>query len=395
MTNKALNQKNKVKIYAYYLPQFHETKENNEWWGKGFTEWDNVRKAQKNFSDHNQPRIPLDNNYYDLSIKDNILWQANLARQYCIAGFNIYHYWHSGKQLLSLPIKILRENEDININYNLTWANHSWMRTWKNNDGYGEMLSKQEYESDPKEMEKHYKYLAYIMSDSRYTYVKDKLLFSIYRPYDIPNIGVYLDGLRAYIQKELNKEIYINSMIQYPPKDQQFLKYIDSISLFQPGTAMFHTDHLSNPRLTPENISILFKAKLINLNPTFRSFLYKLRNISSKNIKYKKINYIDMWQKILLQSKDNTYLGKQIISGAFADWDNTARYGNESTIFEAATPENFSVFMKELFKIVSNQNQSNLIFLNSWNEWGEGAYIEPDSKNKYKYLEAIQSLYDK
>ena len=94
MTNKALNQKNKVKIYAYYLPQFHETKENNEWWGKGFTEWDNVRKAQKNFPDHNQPRIPLDNNYYDLSVKDNILWQANLARKYCITGFNIYHYHH-------------------------------------------------------------------------------------------------------------------------------------------------------------------------------------------------------------------------------------------------------------------------------------------------------------
>jgi len=376
-----------IRIYAYYLPQFHETEENNKWWGKGFTEWDNVRGAKPLFQNHSQPRVPLNKNYYDLSKPETISWQANLAREYGVSGFSIYHYWSNGTQLLSRPVNLIINNKWIDINFHLTWANHPWTRSWKNNTGFrNEILMEQNYEEGEKDREKHYEYIINIMKDSRYTQYNKKPLFNIYRPYDIPKVGQYLDGLREFATKELNQELHINSMIQYPPKDNTFTEYIDSISLFQPGTVMFNTDSLANSDLSAKNILQKMRTELINSSESFRLIFNRFRPK-----KIKKYHYDEVWKALLKQSLEESYLGKPIIKGAFTDWDNTARYGEEATIYFGSSPEKFRMYMRELVEIVKNSDsQEKLIFINAWNEWGESAYLEPDEEYKFSYLEAIK-----
>ncbi|MGO5292977.1 glycoside hydrolase family 99-like domain-containing protein [Porcincola sp. LCP21S3_C12] len=119
-----------MKTIAFYLPQFHETPENNKWWGKGFTEWTNMKKAKPLFEGHYQPRVPLNKNYYDLSNPNTIRWQAELAKENGIYGFCLYHYWFNGKLLLQKPVELLRDNKDIDIHYCLCWANENWTNGW-------------------------------------------------------------------------------------------------------------------------------------------------------------------------------------------------------------------------------------------------------------------------
>jgi len=381
--------KKKVALYAYYLPQFHETQENNIWWGKGFTEWNNVQGAKPLFTDHFQPRVPLNNNYYDLSNPKEIAKQAELANEYGLTGFSIYYFWSSGVQLLHKPMELIMQNKSININFHITWANHDWTRSWKNNSGNNDqILLKQTYESVKNSREKHYNYIYNLMRDSRYTLLNDKPLFNIYRPYDIPDVISYLDDLREYILKKLGSEIHINSMIQYPPKDITFKDSVDSVSLFQPGTVMFNTDSLSNSKVTATNLTQHLKSRLINSSGLLKSFLYRFKPKGIKEYDYDKV-----WQVLLAQSEQETYLGKPIIRGAFVDWDNTARYGKEATIFHNASPYKFGKYLKELLKIVETSDSSEkLIYINSWNEWGESAYLEPDERHKYGYLQAIKDL---
>ena len=119
-----------MKTIAFYLPQFHEIELNNIHHGKGFTEWTNVKKAVPLYQNHNQPRIPLNDNYYNLLDKDTLIWQTDLARKYNIYGFCMYHYWYSGKKLLEKPIELYLNTKNANLPFCLCWANHSWSKTW-------------------------------------------------------------------------------------------------------------------------------------------------------------------------------------------------------------------------------------------------------------------------
>ena len=381
-----------IKIYAYYLPQFHETQENNIWWGKGFTEWDNVQTSKPQFKDHNQPRQPLDNNYYDLCSIDSLFWQANLAKEYGVQGFTIYHYWSEGVQLLSKPIRMILNEPSLDLEFNLSWANHPWVRSWKNSSGKEGTLLDQTYETSSKERRNHFIYLSKAMSDSRYTTIDNKLLFSIYRAYDIPQLQIYLEEMREFIMKELGKELHINAMIQYPPKDTTFVDYVDTLSLFQPGTSMFNFNKLGSSEANIDSFKTKIKESLINAPLPFKSMLYKISDLFPKSIKF--YDYDEVWKKVLSQSKEKEYLNKKIISGGFTDWDNTARYGSEATIFKGSSPEKFHCYMESLCKIILDSDNPKIIFLNAWNEWGECAYLEPDELNGYGYLEAIRKLKD-
>ena len=381
---------NKIKIYAYYLPQFHETQENNIWWGKGFTEWDNVKKSFPSFKGHNQPRRPLNNNYYDLSLLDTLYWQANLAKEYGVQGFNIYHYWSEGVQLLSKPVQMILNEPSLDLEFNLTWANHPWVSSWKNNSGKEGTLLDQTYERTTNERNKHFTYLCKVMEDERYTTIDDKLLFSIYRAYDIPNLKIYLEDMREFILMELGKELHINAMIQYPPKDSSFVECIDTLSLFQPGTAMFNFNKLQSSKIDIGNIGTKIKESLINAPLPLKSILYRIADLFPKSIKF--YDYDEIWEAVLSQSQEEEYFNKKIISGGFTDWDNTARYGSEATIFKGSSPEKFKSYMEKLYRIILDSDNPNIIFLNAWNEWGESAYLEPDDTNGYGFLEVIRDL---
>lgn len=168
----------KTKVIPFYLPQFHTIPENDEWWGKGFTEWTNVKSAKAYRKDQSQPRIPLNNNYYDLSKIETLKWQANLARKYGIYGFCFYHYWFNGKLLLEKPSQNLLANKDIELRFCFSWANEPWARTW---DGKNrEVLMPQEYGGE-NEWKKHFEYLLPFFKDNRYIRVNGKPMFLIYK----------------------------------------------------------------------------------------------------------------------------------------------------------------------------------------------------------------------
>ena len=181
-----------MKIIPLYLPQFHEIPENNEWWGKGFTEWTNVKKARPLFEGHNQPRIPKGKNYYDLSNLDVLKWQCSLANNYGIFGFCFYHYWFNGKLLLEKPMEMLLEHSEIAINYCVSWANHNWNDSWKASPGKERILIDHDFD-DEEDWVSHFNYLLNFFKDSRYIKEDGKPLVVIY----IPNIIGKLNKMLA------------------------------------------------------------------------------------------------------------------------------------------------------------------------------------------------------
>ena len=145
-----------IKVVAFYLPQFHTIPENDEWWGKGFTEWVNVKKAKPIFKGHRQPRVPLNDNYYDLSQTETIRWQADLANKYGVYGFCFYHYWFDGKLLLEKPAELLLEHKDIPLRFCFSWANEPWARTW---DGKQHQILMPQSYGEKKDWQRHFDYL--------------------------------------------------------------------------------------------------------------------------------------------------------------------------------------------------------------------------------------------
>ena len=174
--------KSKIKVMAFYLPQFHTIPENDEWWGKGFTDWVNVKKGFKYRKGQEQPRIPLNMNYYDLAKVENIKWQAELVNEYGLHGLCIYHYWFNGKLLLEKPAEMLLKNKDIKLNYCFSWANEPWSRTWSGNNK--QVLMPQRYGGE-EEWKAHFEYLLPFFKDDRYIKEDNCPMFIIYRPLSI------------------------------------------------------------------------------------------------------------------------------------------------------------------------------------------------------------------
>ena len=181
-----------MRIIPVYLPQFHQIPENNEWWGKGFTEWVNVRNAKPLFEGHNQPRVPLNNNYYDLSNIETLKWQCKLAREHGIYGFCMYHYWFNGHLLLQKPMEMLLAHPEIDINYCISWANHDWTDAWKAQNGAPKTLISHDFD-DEQDWVDHFNYMLPFFKDSRYMRENDKPIMIIYVPNLIRKLNKMLD----------------------------------------------------------------------------------------------------------------------------------------------------------------------------------------------------------
>ena len=194
-----------MKIIAYYLPQFHEVKENSEWWGKGFTEWVNVKKAKPLYRNHKQPNLPLENNYYDLLNKESVIWQTKLANEYGIDGFCYYHYWFKGKKILEKPAENLLKWKDILQNFCFCWANHDWKKTW---NGTNQILIKQEY-GEEKEWEEHFQYLLSFFKDNRYIKIGNKPILMIFNAEAIPRVNERIEYYNKRCKEHGFEGIYI------------------------------------------------------------------------------------------------------------------------------------------------------------------------------------------
>ena len=368
-----------MKVIAFYLPQFHNIPENDEWWGEGFTEWTNVKKAKSLYTGHEQPRIPQNSNYYNLLDDNTKIWQANLAKKYGVYGFCYYHYWFDGHMLLEKPMEQMLKNKKIDIPFCICWANEPWTRAWI---GETKTLIPQRY-GNRKEWKQHFDYLLQFLKDDRY--IKDddgKPLFVIYRPEIIEPLNNMLDywnelakenGLPgiSFAYQQLNFDLNKN-------KDETRFKY--NIE-FQPTYAFYD--------MTSKKFKLIRKLK--------RFITEKVEKCTGKDIRqlgrgikitgFNRVSYDDAWKTILNRKPKND----KCIPGAFVDWDNTPRHGKRGRIYYGANPEKFEKYFKKLIDITKNTYNKDIIFIDAWNEWAEGAYLEPDERFGTGYLNAIKN----
>lgn len=368
----------KLKIVAMYLPQFHQIPENDEFWGKGFTDWETVKRAKPLYEGHCQPRVPLNGNYYDLSQEDNVEWQTKLAYEHGIYGFGVYHYWFNNeKNLLTRPAEIIRDSQTCKIKYFFVWDNNSWVRSWSNVAGNawapnaekdrdkkkGPTVLIQYVLGEEPEWLRHYEYLREHFKSNNYEKINNKPVFCI---------------------------------LSYNPKMKRMFDYWEELAK-KDGYDGIHFILMRFKR--NENWNWISKY---TYQPHFAS-LWKQGNLLERAIKklmgkagYKpkaKLRYFDYdktWEILLKQTAKDS--DGSIINGGFVDYDDSPRRGAiRGNVFKGATPEKFKTYFTKLVDITILQKKEYL-FLTAWNEWGEGAYLEPDEHNGFAYLEAVKDV---
>lgn len=362
------------KIIAMYLPQYHEIPENDEFWGKGFTDWVTVKNARSLYKGHNQPRVPLNDNYYDLSLKENVVWQAKLAKDYGIDGFGIYHYWFNNeKNILTRPAEIILDDKDIDMDFFFAWDNANWKRSWSNVAGndWAPAMDKKPKKGEPivlipyllgeeRDWENHYSWLKPYFQDNRYIKKDNKPIFIIFN-YD-EQIGSMCNHWDKLARQDGFDGMYF--ILRYG--EQYNIPAKEHIFKYEPLFSGWN-----------------------KIPPIYVRAINKLRRLLGIKYGPRKFNYDEVWKAILESTRNEQRC--DFFSGAFVAYDDTPRRGLRGTVVTGSTPEKFKNYLSELINICRQQDKD-YIFLTAWNEWGEGAYLEPDTKGKYEYIEMIKQL---
>lgn len=350
----------KLRPLAIYLPQFHPIPENDEWWGKGFTEWTNVTKAKPRFKDHYQPHLPADMGFYDLRVHRTLEEQAALAAAYGIQGFCFYHYWFNGKRLLNRPVDQLLANAKPDFPFCLCWANENWTRRW---DGLEhEVLMHQEY-SDEDDLQ-HIAFLSEVFRDPRYIRVDGKPVFIVYRPKLFPDIRKTTDAWRAYCRTNGIGELYLMYMQSFGDRRKPEEMGFDAAVEFQPDFSGFPS----------------------KINPV--SGIQRLLGASSSAGSDAVYRYDEIVTRMIAKPQADY----KRYPSVFPMWDNTARKKQGATIVHQSTPQTYERWLKHVvhtFRPFSEQE--NFIFLNAWNEWAEGNHLEPCRRWGRSYLDATKN----
>jgi hypothetical protein len=356
-------------VVALYLPQYYETEYNNKWWEKGYTEWTALKRAKPLFSGHYQPRVPLNENYYDLSVRDNIKWQMDLAKEYGIDGFAIYQYYSCGSKLLEVPTEIIRDDPSLDLPFFLYWANESWKKAWFGQDNT--VVWEQKYGTE-KDWKEQFDYCLQYFMDERYIKVNGMPVYAIYNPWALSDGDRFIDLWNIWAKEAGFPGIYFIKNIGR--RDHDLIgKYSAKITR-EPNYTFAHDEGIF------EKIVRVGKSKTIDfLNKKF--FLKR-----GKGIVQLKQSYDVIWEKILARKDQD----EQTILGCFSDWDNSPRKSYNSIIMQGASPEKFKKYFSRLF-MKALEIGSPMLAINAWNEWAEGAYLEPDEKYGFSYLEAIRS----
>lgn len=343
-----------IKFIAFYLPQFHPIQENDEWWGKGFTEWTNVSKAVPQFVGHYQPHLPGELGFYDLRVPEVMKRQAELAKEYGIYGFCFYFYWFGGRTLLEMPARRLLENPEIDIPFCLCWANENWTRRW---DGLeNEVLIQQKH--SPEDDLAFIKYLEPYMKDRRYIRINNKPILIVYRPRLLPTPRNTVKIWREYCRNSGIGEIFIVGAQTYGFYDYRQVGFDDAVE-FPPNYYL--------------NFCRRMTSELQILNPDFNGqvFDYAALVKSRGFVKYVMFNPFKT---------------------VFPNWDNTARRPDGPVAFFGSTPDLYKEWLLyvSLFTKLKKGKDEQFVFINAWNEWAEGAHLEPDRKYGYAYLQATR-----
>jgi GT2 family glycosyltransferase len=348
-----------VRTIAFYLPQFHPIAENDLWWGQGFTEWTNVTKAQPNFVGHYQPRLPADLGYYDLRLPEILQKQAELARRYGIGGFCYYYYWFAGHRLLERPIEQMLATGKPDFPFCLCWANENWTRRW---DGQEHEILMGQQHSDDDDLAVIHDLIRYFRS-SNYIRIDGKPLILVYRITLFPDFARTAALWREVCRKEGIGEIYIAQ--------------VESFELVSSGIHPSQMGCDAAVEFPPQGMARPIQIDSPLLNKEFGGAVADYRDIAV------------------------TYATRELapykrFMGVMAGWDNTARRQNNSYCFQNATPGAFQAWMEATIQRTKQQSSGDerLVFINAWNEWAEGTYLEPDRRFGHSFLQAHANAMD-
>lgn len=347
-----------ARVIAFHLPQYHPTPENDEWWGKGFTEWTNVAKAKPLYRGHMQPRIPADLGFYDLRLPEARHAQAELAREYGIEGFCYYHYWFGGRRILERPVNEILSSGEPDFPFCLCWANHSWSSVW---DGTNKTLIEQTYPGMD-DHRAHFDWLLKAFSDPRYITIDGKPVFLIYRPDDIPEIQSMVDLWRER-----------------------------AIAAGLPGLYLIgvsHRDERWDPRPLGLDACVMQALPKRNGRIPRRYWLTKLKLALQKRKSELTIwDYKEFMPSLLRRNK----VDFDDYPIALPRWDNTPRSGMRGVVLHDSTPQRFRQHLRQaIARVIHLPPQRRIVFLKAWNEWAEGNYVEPDQIWGRAYLDVIK-----
>ena len=349
------------KIIAFYLPQYYPFKENNEWWGPGFTEWTNVGRAKPLYWGHYQPRVPADLGYYDLRLPEVRVQQAKLAKEAGVYGFCYWHYWFgNGKMLLQRVFDEVIDSGSPDFPICLGWANHSWFaKTW---DKYSadKLLIEQQY-CDEKDYELHFNYALKAFKDNRYIKLYDKPLFFVYDAISVPKL--FLDTWQHLAQKNGFSGIcFIGRIIN----DEDYNRALEK------GFS-YVTSERMNGIVTRRNI--------------FSRRLFQLKNLMT----FHPINYYTYKEAYPYFVNKEIDCLPQFIPSIIPNWDHSPRSQRKGVILHNSTPSLFQKHIRDVFSLIKTKpTEEQLVFLKSWNEWGEGNYMEPDLRWGKSYIKILK-----
>ena len=357
-----------ARLIAFYLPQFHPTPENDEWWGKGFTEWVNVAKARPLFHGHKQPHIPADLGFYDLRLPEIREQQAELAKEAGIEAFCYWHYWFgNGKRLLQMPFNEVVKTGKPDFPFCLAWANHSWYKKlWDPKAPSKDTLLIEQTYPGVDDYVAHFNALLPAFKDNRYVRVNNKLLFVIYAP-------IHFDDLPRFINvwRDLAKQNGVNDFYfvgtDYDSRNKDIILNKGCDAIYNSDAFNIH-HHMS----LPHKVWLKLSRDFLKRPTTFR--------------------YRDAIKYMVMDDCKNNNVHPCIIP----NWDHSPRSGANATILTGATPELFGDLIQHTLDIIkSKPKEEQLVFVKSWNEWAEGNYLEPDLEYGHQYLNVIKRIIDK
>lgn len=364
---------NNTRLIAIYLPQYYPIPENDETWGKGFTEWINVAKAKPLFKGHYQPRIPANLGFYDLRLPEIREEQAQMAKNYGIEGFMYWHYWFgNGKRLLERPFNEVLESGKPDFPFCLGWANHSWStKTWTATGQFqaNKMIVEQLYPGE-NDYIAHFNFCLKAFKDDRYIKVDGKPFYLVYAPQDIPHVDKFIELWNKLAKENGLKGIHFVALAT--GKLSTMEQYLD-----------MGFDAIAPSYLWYAESEVEGRKKKIIMHKLRERFTF----LSLARYPYKKIiNYLTTD----LDRKENVY------PSAIPQWDRSPRSGRQAIIYYGSTPDLFRVLLRKIKqKISKKQPEHQIVLLRSWNEWGEGNYFEPDQKFGTGYLEAVKEIFEK
>ena len=380
----------KPKVIAFYLPQYHPTPHNDEWWGKGFTEWTNVARAKPLFRGHEQPHIPGELGFYDLRLPQVREAQAELAKEYGIYGFCYYYYrFEKGKNELELPINGVLKSGKPDFPFMICWANQTWHKKFWRYDGTSEnlVLVEQKYGGKQDYIDFFYEVLPFF-KDKRYIKIEDKPAFMIHKPKEFPEVSEMVSIWNELARKEGLNGVYFIGYINGNVNE-------DTNRFFQKVSIFNRFKNMASINVTDDMNNVISKGMdAVAANRQYHVFIVrnKIRRILSivmrklfhrpKTIEYKEvINY--------LKGEEDKI--ENVFPIVLPNWDHTPRslYGGE--VFVNSTPDLFQKYLYDIFESISRKDaEHQIVFIKAWNEWGEGNYMEPDIKWGRKYLEAVK-----